>query len=281
MFSMGMNKIFIIAMCLLFSCTSPPKEVAEVATDTLVSPSEGIRNYEIRGAEIDSARVRLILDQALVRARQYIDSVEYKSRYETRIDDSSFVAEVDIEIGKLFSNQRHALIRRRTPWATYINLYEINQRKFDSLFYKEQGGMTYIRDSVADVNGDGFRDFMVHWYPLSGCCRRDIYSVYLNKSTKGFSSEYQFINPTFSPSEKIIRGVAYGHPGQVPLYKYRWNGNRVDTIEFIYPHATRKGYYIKTARPRYSSKSNAEVIIKFIPSEYLAITSFDWFILEQ
>ena len=27
--------------------------------------------------------------------------------------------------------------------------------------------MTYIRDTIFDVNGDGYKDFLVHWYPNS------------------------------------------------------------------------------------------------------------------
>ena len=45
------------------------------------------------------------------------------------------------------------------------------------------------------------------------------------------SSGYQGINPTFSTKEKLIRGVQYGY--LAALSKYKWNGLKVDTLEFI------------------------------------------------
>ena len=33
-----------------------------------------------------------------------------------------------------------------------------------------------------------------------------------------FSKNFEFINPTFSPKEKIIRGICYGHPGETEMY---------------------------------------------------------------
>jgi hypothetical protein len=138
--------------------------------------------------------------------------------------------------------------------------------------------MTYIKDTIFDVNGDNYKDFIVNWYPSSGCCRRDIYNVYLyipNKKT--FSIDYEFINPTFSAKEKIIRGVGYGHPGEVELYKYKWNGFRVDTIEFIYPDIKTKGQFIRTKTKRDSSNSNEGEILNLLPIEYQNINSVDWF----
>ena len=41
---------------------------------------------------------------------------------------------------------------------------------------------------------------------------------------KTISNNFEFINPTFSPKEKIIRGVCYGHPSETEMYKYKWNG---------------------------------------------------------
>ncbi len=50
---------------------------------------------------------------------------------------------------------------------------------------------------------------------------------------KAFSKNFEFINPTFSPKEKIIRGICYGHPSKTEMYKYKWNGETIDTLEYI------------------------------------------------
>jgi hypothetical protein len=41
------------------------------------------------------------------------------------------------------------------------------------------------------------------------------------------------MNPTFSPKEKIIRGICYGQAGDTEMYKYKWRGRHIDTLEFI------------------------------------------------
>jgi len=138
--------------------------------------------------------------------------------------------------------------------------------------------MTYIQDTIYDANGDGYNDFLVHWYPSSGCCRRNVYNVYLNQPDKGiFTHDYQFMNPTFSAKEKVIRGVEYGHPGEVGLYKYKWNGLQIDTIEFIYPDAKNLGQFIKTKKRTYSPTEKEGVVLKSVPEEYLKIESYKWF----
>jgi hypothetical protein len=212
-------------------------------------------------------------------AKANIQSDNYFKEYKTQLDDSSYVVTVNLTIGHLFSNsQRHLLIRRQVPWCEYIDMYLIADHNLKHVISREQGSLTYINDIIRDVNGDGFNDFLVHWYPSSGCCRRDVYSVYLNLSDNGnFTSDYKFINPTFSPTEKIIRGVEYGHPGEVGLYKYKWNGLQVDTIEFIYPDVSKKGQFIKTKKGFYRPTEKNGEKLNAVPTEYLKIESYEWF----
>jgi hypothetical protein len=132
--------------------------------------------------------------------------------------------------------------------------------------------------SIADVNGDGHKDFLLNWYPESGCCARNIYNVYVYIPESGtFSKKYEFINPDFSPKEKVIRGVAYGHPGEVPLYKYKWNGLNVDTIEYIVPtDLSRKSFYI-VHRYRDKDDPKKRKVIPVVPKEYRKIGGYEWF----
>lgn len=231
--------------------------------------------------EIDSLRLDKILKDALKIAKQNIFSKSLFIEYDTASDDSSFVATVNISFGYLFSiNNRHLLIRRLVPWGAYLNLYLITGNDFIPVIYREQCGMTYINDTIRDVNGDGLKDFLVHWYPSSGCCKRDIFNVYLNKGDNGtFTNDYEFINPTFSTGEKIIRGVKYGHPGEVELYKYKWNGFRVDTVEFIYPIKVngQNRTYIKTNKLLYSKGPIKKIKLKKVPKEYHKIDGYDLF----
>ncbi|MGC3946473.1 MAG: hypothetical protein QM762_18445 [Chryseolinea sp.] len=143
---------------------------------------------------------------------------------------------------------------------------------------REQLGMTYINDTIRDVNGDGFKDFLVNWYPSAGCCLSDIYNVYLNLPYKNiFSDDYEFINPTFSPKEKIIRGIGYGHPGEVELYKYKWNNLEIDTVEFIHPYRDHEGKFIRSKQPHYPRTVKEGTVLNETPKEYHNIENYDWF----
>ena len=232
-----------------------------------------------QGARIDSLRLDNVMKDVMKLAKANMQTDHFFKQYETQPDDSSYVVTVNLTIGHLFSNrQRHLLIRRQVPWCEYLDLYLIKDNNLKTVIFREQGSLTYINDTIRDVNGDGFKDFLVHWYPSSGCCRRDVYSVYLNQSDKGtFTSDYKFINPTFSPNEKIIRGVEYGHPGEVGLYKYKWNGLQVDTIEFIYPYVNPKGKFIKTKKGFYRPTLKDGEILNSVPDEYQKIESYEWF----
>jgi hypothetical protein len=141
--------------------------------------------------------------------------------------------------------------------------------------------MTYISDTLMDVDGDNYKDFLVHWYPSAGCCLADIYNVYLyQQQTGGFTKDYEFINPTFSPHEKVIRGLEYGHPGEAGLYKYKWNGFGVDTIEFIYPDFGQKRKFIRVTKSNYRPGKKERTVLNSLPKEYMKLDSIsvNWFL---
>jgi len=264
---------------------SPDKnKVLETTTNSIneKSPYEKQKDIDERN-RIDSIRLSKVMNAAMTIAKQNMLKDYYKNSYESFPDDSSYAVTTELLLGHLFEkDKKHLLIRRIVPWSTFLDLYLINNDSLISVVSREQGEMTYVRDTVFDANGDKQKDFIVHWYPSSGCCRRNIYNVYLYESNEGtFSTDYEFINPTFSPSEKIIRGVGYGHPGEVGLYKYKWKGNLIDTLEFIYPNADKKGTYIKTKKQTYRPSETEGLKLSSVPKEYQSIESYDWFISEE
>jgi len=92
---------------------------------------------------------------------------------------------------------------------------------------------------------------------------------------------FEFINPTFSPKERLIRGVCYGHPGETEMYKYKWRGEQIDTLEFVSFEKTAKG--VKTGKiiisDRRPGKNNSNVlkILNSVPDEYIGIYGYEWF----
>jgi hypothetical protein len=93
-----------------------------------------------------------------------------------------------------------------------------------------------------------------------------------------FAGPYSFINPTFYAKEGVVRGVGYGMPGNTALYKYKWNGLRVDTMEYIYHNAddTRQHSFYSTNRP-IEEENVIKRRLNSLPAEYRSITDFDWF----
>lgn len=282
------NILTLVIMTFLLACgqtANQDKEsniqidsIKSIDTEKQLTKEERQKQIEEEN-RIDSLRLDIALKDAFKISQTEFKSENFTKQYELQPDDSSYTIHIEIEIGRLFKDQhKYFLLRRHVPWATYLNLYKINGDKTENLIEREQGGMTYIRDTIFDANGDGHKDFLVHWYPSSGCCRRNVYNVYLNQPDKGnFTQDYEFINPTFSAKEKIIRGVEYGHPGEVGIYKYKWNGLQVDTIEFIYPDANNNGQFIKTKKSAYRPTEKEGLVLKAVPKEYQKIESYEWF----
>jgi hypothetical protein len=219
------------------------------------------------------------LKNALAVAQEVVNRKYYFTEFEIPNKDSFTVVTVNITMGHLFSNkQKHLLIRRITLWGVYIDLFLVTDEVLKSVIYREQYGMTYIKDTIRDINGDGLKDFVIHWSPSSGCCKRDIYSVYLSQADQEtFINEYRFVNPTFSPKEKLVRGVGYGYPEAISLYKYKWDGIMIDPIEFIYHDVTNKGKYIRTATRKHNPSEKDGELLDTVPKEYHYIDGFDWF----
>lgn len=289
-----MRLYLIVAAILLSTCNSTNTEVVNREVDSVIvvdtaktllvdAEKPVVTKISEYNEQLEAIRLNKVLTRALMVAKQNIAKTRFNERFTQFPDDSSYEVTAEIVFGNLFSaDKKHLLIRRVIPWATYLNLYYLQNDSLVQVIYREQGGMTYVKDTILDANGDGQLDYLVHWYPSSGCCRRNIFNVYLYQQEKGtFSSDYEFVNPTFFSKEKIVRGVMYGHPGEAGLYKYRWSGSLVDTVEFIYHDVSRKGYYIKTKKPAYRPTAKDGTQLNKLPLEYQAINDIDWFNLEE
>lgn len=186
---------------------------------------------------------------------------------------------VNLSYGYIFSDKhKHLKIKCENEIITSLKVFLLKEDRFEEVvFFPEnyygQTMMAYIGDTIYDVNGDGLKDYDTGWYPGSGCCRRNVHFVYLLKEDGTFSEQYEFINPIFYPKEKIIRGVGYGYEGM--LYKYRWSGGIVDTIEHIWQYADYEKPELKPQYFRISAKGDT-VKIPAIPKEYLTVNDIDW-----
>lgn len=224
----------------------------------------------------DSIRLNEVLRGAL-------DSISVKgmgerdsARYEVELD--SVLVSVEIGSGNYFNGPfPYRLIRLSSLGSVRILIFAKSTDRWEHILSHNQWQMKYVNDTMMEVNGDGRKDFVVSWYGTTGCCLKGFRIVYLlREDMKSFSNQFQFINPSFSPKEHVVRGVKYGHPGETSMYKYRWVGERVDTIEYV-------SYQIdkdlnKTGRVELRDAQDRVIkVLPYVPKEYRKIDGYDWF----
>ena len=280
----------LVILSTLVSCGQPngKKENSVVTIDTLQTAIDKkeqerlVKRKEIEEqAYADSLRLDKVLQDALKIANQNISKDTFIEKYEVLPD--SIPVSIEINIGYHFTKTNpHLIIRRNEPNAVYIDIYSKSANNFEKVVSHEQWTMTYVNDTIRDINGDGLNDFVVNWYGSTGCCLKAFSNVYLlRQDQKSFSENFEFINPTFSPKEKIIRGVCYGHPGETEMYKYKWIGEKVDTLEYVSYQKNDKGVktgkvVISTDEP-FGNKYKILKILNSVPTEYKKIEGYDWF----
>ena len=268
----------ITGFVIITNCSRGKRAVQDhISANSIDKKEEHIQNEA--STDIYSLNQERALEKALNLAQQNINSPNFIETFETKIKGFANIS-TSIEIGHLFSSeQRHIIIRRKSEMDVFLNIYSISKEKPMLALFYEQGGLEYVSDTIQDVNGDQQPDFLINWYGSIGCCLKNFYDVYLlEKNANKFSKGYEFINPTFSAKEKMVRGVGYGHPGATYLYKFHWDGFNIDTLEYIFPDEKRKGQYLKSATEPYDADDVQEIRLKSVPIEYKGIYGYDWFL---
>lgn len=279
--------VFIVIVVIITSCKKVKNQDAthtqkELIVEKPIDQKQQARQKIEESERVDSIRLQKVLDGALEIAYQNITEVDYSKEYEQTVD-SVYNVSTKITISSPFiEKQRHVIIRNESPGEVSFNIYLIDQDSLKPVINHKQWAMTYVSDSIADINGDSHKDFIVNWYRSTGCCLKAFSNIYLSQpDEKTFTQSYQFINPTFSAKEKIVRGVCYGHPGETSLYKFAWNKKTIDTLEYISYEKNDTGE--KTGKilvtRRLYPETDDQIIKKLntVPKEYHTIIGYDWF----
>lgn len=265
-----MNKLIIaISFLLLFSCNSQKSVKDQLLSDI---------------ANSDSLFVMKALEDAVKKVEKMKEGDSYSAEY--LFPDSlnmNYIRpdlQVKLQYGFIFSeNHKHLLVECESEIIASTNVFLLKRDAFEQVIlspetYYVQTLMSCLGDTIMDINGDGLKDYDAIWYPGNGCCRRNVHKVYLLKDDGSFTSEYEFMNPTFDPDNKLIRGVTYGHPGSTAeLYKYKWNGFDVDELEYI-SHI----WWDEQQTGFVKYINNDTLKINKIPEEYLGVYDIEWFI---
>jgi hypothetical protein len=92
------------------------------------------------------------------------------------------------------------------------------------------------RDTLIDLNGDGFKDLLIEYYGDSGSGLKNRVTVYLYDNTKKKFKPCEQLNsianPTFYFDKKLVVGYYIGNGGG-DATKLKWHGLRLDTLEHI------------------------------------------------
>ncbi len=267
-------KFCFLVVCILMCACNHGSGNHEPNKLNAVSPASPSKLTPISKDQMDRDSITLdsLLTKTLNFANHHLNQKDFSGKHYASSDN--FYS--NYKYGNLFSDTYKHLLVKRVVADVYFDLFLLKKHKLIKVCTDTIMSLSFLDSKLRDVNGDGYRDLLIHWYPGSGCCRRNVYDVYLYQpQSGGFSAKYKFINPTFSPSEKVIRGVEYGY--QTALYKYRWNGSKIDTVEFIYPDTVKKKGFLRSVHHSYLSISEGAKPIKAVPKEYLKIEDYDWF----
>ncbi|HEY4287799.1 MAG TPA: hypothetical protein VGN00_11925 [Puia sp.] len=247
----------------------------------MVTQQKRMRNLAMQAE--DSVLLKKGLDMAMTMAYKKGKKSRYTDSTETVIEEDKYIVQTTINQDYYFSKAiQHLIVRRTSPTSIYIDIFIKKRKKFERVVSYYQSTMAYINDTVYDVNGDGRKDFVVNWYGTNGCCLKAFSNVFLLRADKAsFSDDFELINPTFSPKEGIVRGVCYGHPGDTELYKYKWQGERLDTLEYISYEKDKKdkktGRLVISNNLPYSNSFKVLNVVKSMPREYKKVIDYNWF----
>lgn len=277
----------------LFSCSTPETNSENNKSEILIEPSndeelsrEDKRKQIEEENRLDSLRLVNVLNQALSKIKSKSFNSSFKQSYQA-FPDSIYNVDVKIDYDYHFSNKiRHLIIHRFSPGSAQIDIYSRTDKGLEKILSHDQWALEYTGDTIVDINGDGNKDFVVNWYGSTGCCLKAHAEVYLIRpELDSFSKAAHFINPTFSANEKVIRGVCYGHPGETELYKYKWSGERIDTLEYVAyeldEKGKRTGKVIISNQYPFHDKYRIIRTVNNVPTEYKGIEGYDWFTNEH
>ena len=260
----------------IFSCGHSKEKKSVPAAKNTAMQAKSILRTE------DSLFLEKSLADALTLAGHHKNEHRFADSASSMTPDSIYTVDVAINQDYYFSKEMpHLIIRRKAPDVIYIDIFANTKGGFEKVLRYKQDQVCYINDTIYDINGDGLNDFVINWYGSSGCCLKAFSDVFLLRANKrSFSGGFDFINPTFSPKEGVIRGLCYGQPGETEMYKYKWHGECVDTLEYISYERNSKGkktgrFVISNAGPWDNYKILK--IVKRIPAEYKKIDGYDWF----
>lgn len=267
-----LKKILVLILLFSFCCCKQNIDKKTIPND---------KKQEI--SNNDSLNLTNIIDKSLTLALKNIDKNNFETEFKTFVNNQKDSISTKIAIDNFFSEtQKHLIVETKTQSAVFLNVFVLEKNSFLPVLSHKELNLEFDKYSLLDVNNDEKKDFLILGYASSGCCLKNFATVYLfQKDNSEFSKAFIFINPTFDPKEKIIRGVCYGQRGETEMYKYKWNKKSIDTLEYISFEKDKDGIntgnFIKSVKQNHKKLNSKFIKLNEVPNEYLSIDDYDWF----
>jgi hypothetical protein len=217
---------------------------------------------------------------AMAYANKYKDQDSFTYNSKRLCIDSGFLS---MNYGHLFNKKsKHLLVRipyndskdvfyDRLIVAIYVldTTQKFTLVRADTCYFH-----SYTGDTIFDVNGDGYKDFVVTTSGLTGCCPRDEEFIYLyNKDCAAFAAPIEVSNPDYYPDRIMLFQMDYGWPGWVAIHKCFWNGTELNTVETIKLDNSHPEVFIVE-----DEKTGKKTSVRGLPPEYKTFNRLNWFL---
>lgn len=220
----------------------------------------GLTDFSLSQVEQDSLRTAKIISDLIQNQKEDVEK-----------DSLTFLS------GHLFSKSvNHKYIRISTRLKTYIHVYSEEDKYLEPIFTESVHRVSFVKDSIFDINGDRVIDLAIHWYPSSGCCLADIYDCYIyDEQTDKFSEKVEIPNPTFYPDQFQTYSMTYGQPGETEFFEFKWANNSLDTLKSYEWNDRNQSHIILT-----DFESATKTDLTEIPKKLEALYGYYWFVMK-
>lgn len=274
---------YLYLILLLLSCNGNPKN-PEQANKYLKKDTSAAPNSVADSDSLDAILERT-LESNNIFLSKLLDScinIAYKQGFNEsftlKIDTNAYRKKMHatITFGNLFANDRkHLLITRGTNFDfdiitdLYSDIYLLDQNKFKKVAADtcvESGWNTRFED----INRDGYKDYIVQSYAISGCCPRNLEMGYIYNAQNGHFNTVDFWNRQNDSLTSNFFESSYGRDYHISLYKYKWKGIRKVLLEEVYVTRRKNGeaIYPPTSYTRVFYPSEKKQQLKKLPPEY-------------